>query len=520
MSIVYTDEPSGESELIKSVIDYLFKSYSQYPNKTSVVYKDEEYTYTEVLLYSKKIASFLIDHVEDKNKPVIVFMRNTPSALISFFGIAMSGNIYVPLDIQLPIQRIEEIIKIVDPAYIIDCCGERNELYDLSVNTIKYDDIIAGENKDDEDVIDKTVSDINDVDPLYILFTSGSTGVPKGVTVNHRAVIDFVEEASEYMEFSEEEIFLNQAPFYFDASVPDIYCTIRNAATLHIIDNSMFTFPIKVVDHIEKNRINALYWVPSALITLANFKVLQKRDIRSLRKIMFCGEIMPVKQLNMWRESAPSARYVNYYGPSETTYACSYYEIDRDFSDDEVLPIGRAAKNTDIIILDNDKEVLDPNCIGEICVRGSCLAIGYYNSPERTDEAFVQNPLNDKTRDIIYKTGDLGHYGSDGLIYFDGRKDHQIKLNGYRIELGEIETLVMSFDGVDRAACVFDSDEKKIYLFYQGNVADIKEMIKGRLPEYMVPHRIIQLDELPQNRNGKIDRTLLARMGAKNECKE
>ena len=246
--------------------------------------------------------------------------------------------------------------------------------------------------------------------------TAGSTGLPKGVIVNHRAVIDFTEEASEAMVFFSNEIFLNQAPFYFDASVPDIFCTIRNADTLHIVNKRKFAFPIELMDYISKNQINALFWVPSALIMAANFKVLDERDISCLKKVMFCGEVMPVKQLNMRIRAGPKAMYVNYYGPCEATYACSYYVIDRAFDETESLPIGQAAKNTSIMLINDGEEVTKCDEIGEIYIWGSGLALGYYRDDEKTREKFVQNLLHGTYPEVVYRTGDLAHYDEDGKI--------------------------------------------------------------------------------------------------------
>lgn len=355
---------------------------------------------------------------------------------------------------------------------------------------------------------------IIDTDPLYILFTSGSTGTPKGVVISHRCVLDFTEEASEAMDFCQDEIFLNQAPFYFDASVPDIFCTIRNGATLHIVDKSMFAFPIKLMDYISENKINALYWVPSALIMAANLKALGKKDISCLKKIMFCGEVMPVKQLNMWIAAVPNAKYVNYYGPCEATYACSYYVVDREFENHESLPIGKAAKNTALMLISDQKEVKQAGEQGEIYICGSGVGLGYYNDPERTSASFVQNPLQNAYPEIVYKTGDLAHYDDEGNIVYDGRADHQIKHMGYRIELSEIETAVSSLGEISMNCCLYDEKRRKIALFIeeQLELEEINGKIQKYLPEYMLPGKLIRVESMPLNQNGKIDRIKLKEM--------
>lgn len=350
-----------------------------------------------------------------------------------------------------------------------------------------------------------------DTDPAYIICTSGSTGVPKGVVISHRAIIDFVEEASEVMEFSDKEIFANQAPFYFDASVPDLYCTIRNGATLHIIPAEWFVFPIKALEYIKEQQVNAIFWVPSALIVAANLRAVRDVDVTCLKKIMFCGEVMPVKQYNMWKKAVPEAKFVNYYGPSETTYASTYYVIDREFTNDEMLPIGKAAINTGVLILNDEDKPCAPGETGELCIRGSGVALGYYNNPEKTKEAFVQNPLSPYYHDIMYRTGDLVKRNELDEIEYVGRKDFQIKHMGYRIELGEIENAAMTLEHMKRVCCLYDKKRQVIILLYEGQLSQelVKESMKSKVPEYMVPGKVVQLEEMPMNANGKIDRRLL-----------
>lgn len=498
--------------MLNTVLDYLICASEKHRDKSAIVYEEKQLTYGELQTQAFKTAGWIGDYLHADRKPIIVLMTNSDKAVAAFLGIALSGNIYVPLDSDTPKERLKSIINILNPAGVIDC--EKNSEVSSLVKCpiVLWEEILEYE-FDEERVLLKKNS-IIDTDPLYILFTSGSTGLPKGVIVNHRAVIDFTEEASEAMGFSSNEIFLNQAPFYFDASVPDIFCTIRNAATLHIVNKRKFAFPIELMDYISKNQINALFWVPSALIMAANFKVLDKRDISCLKKVMFCGEVMPVKQLNMWIRAVPDAMYVNYYGPCEATYACSYYVVDRAFDETESLPIGQAAKNTSIMLINDGEEVTKLDEIGEIYIRGSGLALGYYRDDEKTREKFVQNPLHDTYPEVVYRTGDLAHYDEDGNIIFDGRKDYQIKHMGYRIELGEIEACVNSIENINQVVCVYREETDKIMCFYSGMIeeTEIRSIIKERLPDYMVPYKIIKMDTLPLNANGKIDRKKIMEM--------
>ena len=230
-----------------------------------------------------------------------------------------------------------------------------------------------------------------------------------------------------------------------------------------------------------------------------------------MRTIAFASEVFPIKQFNRWKAALPNTRFINLYGPTEVTGICCYYEVDREFGVDETMPIGRPFKNTDIILLDDDDKVPPQGEQGEICVRGTCLTLGYYKNKEKTDEAFVQNPLNDLYPELIYRTGDIGKYNKNGELEFVSRKDFQIKHMGHRIELGEIEVIVNMHTEVSTACCIFDNDKKKIVLYYVGNtdVKDVTTYIKEKLPRYMVPNVVKQLEEMPLTPNGKINRNLL-----------
>lgn len=311
--------------------------------------------------------------------------------------------------------------------------------------------------------------------------------------------------------FDQYTVFGNQTPFYFSMSVLDIFQTVCVGARLVLIPPQKFIMPGELLNLIEKEQINTLYWVPSALCLLANLGALDKDKLKSIEKVLFAGEVMPAKQLNMWRRALPNVMYANLYGPTEATDICTYYIIDREIEDDEAIPIGRSAENMDSFIIKDNGTLAEGMEEGELLVRGSSLAYGYYNNPKKTEEAFVQNPLQSAYREIVYRTGDLVHYNERGELIFISRKDFQIKFMGYRIELGEIEAAASSLIQVDRVCCVYDTEKSEIVLFYTGKMegSQVEGALRNKLPNYMLPRRYIKLVSMPLNLNGKIDRKQL-----------
>ena len=338
--------------------------------------------------------------------------------------------------------------------------------------------------------------------------------MPKGVTACHRSVLDYVENLCDVLKFNENSIFGNQTPLYFDAYLKEVMPTLKYGATTILIPKQLFMFPIKLVEFLNEHKINTVCWVVSALTMISAFRTFEKVKPEHLHTVAFASEVFPIKQFNLWKAALPAARFINLYGPTETTGICCYYEVDREFGLDETLPIGRPFRNTEILLLNEKDELAAPGEQGEICVRGTRLTLGYYNNPEVTAKAFVQNPLNSLYPELIYRTGDLGKLNERGELEFAGRKDYQIKHMGHRIELGEIEVIANMQGGVKTACCIFDNVKKKIILFYVGDVtpAEMTTYIKEKLPRYMVPNVVRQLSEMPFTPNGKIDRNGLKTM--------
>ena len=493
-----------------NILEYLEETVKRLPEKTAFSCDEYEMNFRQVYDEARSVGSFLAKKGFYK-EPVVVFMQKAPKAIAAFLGVIYSGCFYVALDEEMPQFRIELIINTLKAKSMICDSVTKGlmENYGFDGDIFMYDEISQGEN--DDDLIAEIRNKQTDIDPIYAVFTSGSTGVPKGVLACHRSVIDYIENLSTVLEFDEDTVYGNQAPFYFDAALKELIPTMKFGATTHIISRQLFMFPTKLVDYLNEKKINTICWAASALTFVSSLKTFDKVKPLYLKRIVFVGEVFPVKQLNMWKEAVPDALYVNLYGPTETTGVCCYYRVNREFSLDETLPVGRPFHNTSIILLNDENKEAAQGEVGEICVKGTCLTLGYYNNPEKTKESFVQNPLNSMYPEIIYRTGDLGKYNEYGELCYVSRKDYQIKHNGHRIELGEIEVVVNMHENIKTNCCIFDDAKKKIVLYYVGDIskAEVADYAKGKLPRYMFPNAIIQLDQMPLTPNGKIDRNLL-----------
>lgn len=497
--------------MARIITDYLDRSAALFPKKDAYIDQDKTITFGKLQEQAWMLGMNLI-RKELFRQPIAVFLDKGIDCIVSFMGIAYSGNFYTVIDTRMPQTRIERIINTFQPKVILTDHAHKEYADRFGMGA----DIVCIEDTRKE-IIDKeqlraTQGKIIDTDVLYVLFTSGSTGNPKGVIIGHRSVIDYIDWASDTFGFNEYNIFGNQAPFYFDNSVLDIYSTMRNGSTMHILPQKMFAFPVMLLDYICEHQINTVFFVPTVLVRIANLDLLDRCDVSSLKQVLFAGEVMPAKQLNMWIRALPDTLFANLYGPTEITVDCTYYIVDRVLTDDEPVPIGKACLNSDILVLNGNDELCRAGEKGELCVRGSSLSYGYYNNPEKTKEVFVQNPLNQAYYERIYRTGDLVHYNSDGELIYDGRKDYQIKHLGHRIELGEIETAASSMDGIQQCCCLHEKEKDVIVLVYSGS-ADKKELKKALmelLPDYMIPNACFQVSEMPVTLNGKIDRLRLA----------
>lgn len=503
-----------ETSMIRNILTYLEKSAERFPDKIAFADDKNECTYQELRNRAKAVGTCLQDKITH-SRPVPVLMEKGVSAVTAFMGVVYAGCFYILLDPKLPTERLRQIIDTLEAGLIVtdmEQASYRKQLEKLEFSGEVVDLGEAVQTAISEEVLQSIRAQSVDTDPLYANFTSGSTGVPKGVVVSHRSVIDFIEEFTRLFDITSEDVIGNQAPFDFDVSVKDIYSALKVGATMQIIPKQYFSFPVKLLDFLVEREVTTLIWAVSALCIITTLKGFEYKIPKKVSKVIFSGEVMPVKHLNLWREAIPDAMYVNVYGPTEITCNCTYYVIDREFAPGEVLPIGRAFPNEKVFLLDeNDRLVTAEGVKGELCVAGTALSLGYYNNPEQTAKAFVQNPLNSNYLERIYRTGDLAYYGADGNLYFASRKDFQIKHMGHRIELGEIELGLEKIGEIVRSCCMYEEEAHKIIAFYEGAIEkkQIVRVLGQKLPAFMIPNVFVQLEKLPVTKNGKIDRKLL-----------
>ena len=501
-----------------SAVRLLDDAADRYKDKIAVSDENENLSFIQLQKIGHSIATSLLS-VSDGGympEPVMVFLPKSVRCIASFMGAMYSANPYVPIAYDMPPSRIQKIVDLLEGrGHIITDENGLDIIKSMSVPDTMHIHIYNDISKQDADCdsIYKTLDKVIDTDPIYIMFTSGSTGEPKGVTVPHRGAVDYALWVQRTFGIDEHTKLGNQAPFYFDNSIFDIYSMLLTGAQMNIIPETLFMFPSKLPEYIRDNNITTIFWVPTVMINVANSGALSEIEMPTLKTVAFCGEVMPNTQLNIWRKNHPQAVYANLYGPTEISDVCTYYIVDREFNDSDPLPIGRACENMRIIILNEQNEIAKPNEQGELCVIGTGVSLGYWNKPEISDKVFVQNPANPFYEERIYRTGDLAYITDDGLIMYDGRMDNQVKVKGNRIELGEIECAAMCVEGVKGACAVFDAPNEQIVLFVESTqeliLRKFNNELKKYIPKYMLPSRLVVMEKFPHTANDKIDRVTL-----------
>lgn len=496
----------------QNCIELLEETYIKFKDKTAFVDARSSITFSELrnnsIVLSYKIPAHIID------QPILIYLPKSIESIISIFGILYSGNFYVPVDINLPAKKLKLVFDNLKPILIIT----NSKLYNKISSVIDFPEanfIIINQVSDliiSPGVLNINLSKFKEKQPAYCIYTSGSTGNPKGVLISHRSLINFINWASKCFGVDCNTILGNQSPLFFDVSVMDIFLTIKNGSTTYLIPEILFAFPAKLIDFICLNKINHIIWVPSVLSSVARSKSLTNKNT-SLRNVLFAGEPLNVADLNYWRNNLKSTGFHNLYGPTEATVISTYYKLDPCLDYDNI-PIGKPIDNVECIALDENGKEVEVGMIGELYISGISLALSYWNNSFKTSEDFRSLHQLGHGSHKWYRTGDLVKLDKDKNFIFIGRKDTQIKFMGYRIELGEIENAVSKLDFVYENCVVFDNQNNIIILFVTVNDQTVDEEViqinlMKSLPKYMLPKKIIKINKIPHNRNGKIDRNQL-----------
>ncbi len=512
---------------MKNVLEWLETAAKDHGDQ--IVYKDQKHTLTfrELRTRARAVGAYIIEHHknDDAHGPIAVFGSRSAMTPALFLGVVYSGRAYAPLDSTLPEERLRKILNQMKPAAILVdeetaenvekvlapyAEEERVPVY-LAEEILKGRAVSTEEGRavaeDKEQELLAVQRSMTSYDPLYIIYTSGSTGIPKGVCTSHDSLIRYIEAYCSVMGIDETDRLGNQSPLDYIAAIRDIYLPLKTGCQTVIIPKEYFMQPDRLFTYMNEQQVTSVGWSVSAFTIPLSLGAFEDEELTTLKKICFSGSVMPGKCLRKWQEHLPNAKFVNQYGPTEATASCTYYVVDHQVAEDEVLPIGEPYENYKVFLLKEDMTPAKPGEEGEICVAGPCLALGYYNDPERTGKSFIQNPLNTSYQERIYRTGDIGVRREDGVLEFHGRMDRQVKHMGHRVELDEIEFAANQMDGVSECCCIYQKEKEKLHLFYSGSAGKREILLELRkvLPGFMVPRGVKQLDHLPKLANGKID---------------
>lgn len=490
-----------------SILTYFERTVSMYPDKIAVEDRDRKYSFRALETIAKQMG-YAISRSVSVSRAIGVLVNRGADTTALFLSVLYAGCYYVPIDPQMPIQKISTILSDCNASMLLGS-EENQEL----VNQLDYQGIFWTLDQASDQQAEIPCSD--EQTPLYMIYTSGSTGRPKGVLKSHGAMISYMDAFLKTFSIDASDVIGNQTPFYFDASAKDLYLMLFSGAKLEVIPSELFIFPTTLVDFMNQRRITYICWVPTALALVTQMNTFRKFLPETLKKVFFVGEVFPMKQLRKWVSALPLLQYVNLYGSSEIAGICCYFPVTTDSLAQDHLPIGKPLCNCQVFLKSKDGFISEPEKIGEVYIASDALATCYYNDPQRTADCFFSMALPDGESKRVFRTGDLARYDAQGNLVFSSRKDFQIKHMGRRIELGEIEAAADSLVQIQRCCCIYDEKWKTIKLFCEltpGYSIEGKEIIHSlsdKISEYMLPSKVIILEKLPINPNGKIDRTAL-----------
>ena len=506
---------------------YVGDQAARRPEAVALALGDELVTYGDLESRSNRLARLLKEAGCAPGDRVALLTSKSPDAIVAMHAVLKADCAYVPIDVATPVSRVAKVLSAAQPTLLlVDCTAESlvegllaDATEPMPIASLDHG-VGSGEpammfsRRDADAYPDAPLTYANDGDDIaHVLFTSGSTGTPKGVPITHSNVSHFVEWAARYFGIAGADRVSGHPPLHFDLSTFDIYGTFLAGAELHLVPADLNLQPRRLAEFIRDSRLSQWFSVPSTLTLMSTFDALSEVELPELRRLLWCGEVLPTPTLIYWMQHLPHVTFTNLYGPTEATIASSYYTVPScPRSDTEPIPIGVACDGEELLVLDDR---LQSAAEGDIYIAGVGLSPGYWQDEARTAEVFVPNPHAREPGARMYRTGDLGRI-EDGLVYFLGRSDSQIKSRGYRIELGEIEAALNALDELRESAVVgvrtagFEGVAICCaYAARPGSSIDppqLRRELVRHLPSYMIPARWLAVDELPKNVNGKLDR--------------
>ena len=486
---------------------------ASWPDKPAYVSETESLTWSELLREARCVGSFLAARVPPRT-PVAVLLSHSVHAVAALLGIVAAGCFNVPLDPAQPAERAKKVFERAEPGFLLyDSAAEAllRDAGDLPFPSLPYAE--AARTPIDPELLTARRNGASVLDPVQVFYTSGSTGIPKGVVHTHRSLLFYSHRVCKWTEYVwSGQIWGNQAPFFYSNAIFDLFPPMTLGCTVCLIPSECFLFPNLFMEYFRSKRINTILMTPLNFLYIADSGVLTPRSLPDLQAVFMCGEAVPFRQAHMWVEAAaPGAKVSNFYGSTECPYVSVYPMQDITMAPEDIVPSGYLLEGVRLAVVDENGEEVPPGEPGEMYVSAPWISSGYFRDPKRTADVFVNDPMDLGWDCLYYRTGDIGRLDSDGILHVLGRRDSQIKHRGYRMDLGEVEAALRSLEGWQNGCCLHSEKEDKLYCFWCGPLTE-KELTAGlraRIEKYMLPNVYVHLDELPRTASGKLDRTAL-----------
>ncbi len=497
-----------------NMLEYLEKTAERVPERIAFYDEREELSYGNLKEVSRRIGTALLKIAAPK-KTVALFLdarsiRNIPA----IYGVLYAGCAYAPLDISMPPERLLKLLSLLDPGVVLADEKGRRALQDLElgeVPVLPYEE--AAKEDCDREKLELVRRKISIYDPMSILYTSGSTGIPKGSIQTHFSYLHWTEATIEVYGFDEKVVFGNQSPFFYANSIIDIFPPVALGATVYLLPSGILNFPKKFMECLNRNRISELTMTPSSFITMVKAGVVEEGSLPWLRYGIMSGESMPWEPLKIWMDASPGADWWHFYGSTEM-FSVAVGKVGGQKPKDPRLPVGKLFSKVHVLFMDEDGNEVPFGEPGELFVSSPWIAAGYYRDEIRTEEFWSIDPLKRGWYERFYRSGDMGYLREDGQMVILGRRDTQIKHMGYRMELGEVEAALRAVQGGQEVCVLFQKDTGKIWCFYTGTLSEreLRKEMKTRLPGYMLPDVFVHLEEMPYTASMKLDRSKLRDM--------